>query len=883
MMIDNFEFMYNSKLPVILFFFLNVISGAYSQERTYHSKKISPGLVTIDGQFNEAAWDSVAWQGHFIQREPYDSASPSQQTEFKILYDDNNLYVAIKAFDTEPEKIEKRLTRRDQLEGDLVAIGLDSYADKLTAFAFVVSAAGVKSDQLISNENSEDLSWDPVWYVKTAIINDGWNAEMRIPFTQLRFAQKEEHIWGLQVVRWLFRKEEFSAWQHVPRESSRWVSLWGELQGINGIKPKKEVEMIPYVMGKTERFEKEEGNPFATGKHHGYSLGVDGKVAVTNDMTLNFTLNPDFGQVEADPSEVNLTAFETFFPEKRPFFIEGNNIYNYSLTEGGGDLSSDNLFYSRRIGRSPHYTYDPAENEYMDYPEFTRIMGAFKLSGKTRNGLSVGVLESITQETKASVDLEGEKRKILVEPMTNYFNTRIQKDFDKGNTIFGGMVTATNRKIYDTELDSLHHAAYTGGLDFTHFWKDKTYFIWVNTVFSHIRGNCKSILKLQESPRRYYQRPDADHLQIDSSAKLLTGNGGTIEAGKTGNGHWKYVGWITWRTPGLELNDMGYLRQGDIIQQVAWAGYNIWEPFSVFRSFNLNFNQWSGWDFSGTRIYLGGNINGHAQFKNYWSVGCGINRAAGNLNRSELRGGPAIRFPGDWNTWLSINSDNRKKLVISASIFDNWGDLDHSQMLEASVGLTYRPLDILSLTLEPGYSNRRRNLQYVETRSLNNENRYLIATLNSETFSTNLRIDFSITPDLTVQFWGQPFLFAGNYSSFKRITNPVADNYNDRFHIFSESEILYRADADSYDFDEDSDGNWDYSIENPNFNFFEFRSNLVVRWEYIPGSTLYLVWSQGRSDSNELGIFDFDKNFNDLWTVVAHNVFLIKASFRISM
>jgi hypothetical protein len=868
---------------LLLLIFYLAGSNSYSQVRNYQTKKNNSATITIDGQINETAWDIASWQGDFIQREPYDSAAPYQKTEFKLLYDDNNLYVAIKAYDNEPEKIEKRLTRRDQFDGDLVIIGIDSYSDKLTAFAFGVNASGVKSDMIITHETSEDNSWDPVWFVKTAIVNDGWIAEMRIPFTQLRFADKEEHVWGLQVVRWLFRKEEFSAWQHVPKESSRWVSLFGELHGIKGIHPKKEVEIIPYAMGKTERFEAEEGNPFATGKKDGYSLGVDGKVAVTNDMTLNFTLNPDFGQVDADPSEVNLTTFETFFPEKRPFFIEGSNIYKFYMTEGDGDLSADNLFYSRRIGRHPQYEFETQDNEYMDYPEFTRILGAFKLSGKTRKGLSVGVLESVTQETKAKLDTEGEKRNLLVEPMTNYFNTRIQKDFDKGNMILGGMVTATNRKIYNSNLDSLHHSAYTGGIDFSRYWNEKSYFLWINTVFSEMKGNSKSILKLQESSRRYFQKPDAGHLKIDSTATSLFGNGGTIEAGKISKGHWRYVGWISWRSPGLELNDMGYLRQADIIQQVAWVGYNVWEPLGIFRKYNLNFNQWSGFDFSGTRIYLGGNVNANAQFKNYWSIGGGLDRGASNLNRSELRGGPSLLFPGDWNMWLNLQTDERKKLLFTGFMFNNWGDLNHSRVISLSLAITYRPFNALSFSIEPGYDKMRRNLQYVETVTFNAHDRFLISTLNSKTLKANVRIDYSITPELSVQFWGQPFIFDGNYSDFKRVTNPRDEDYSNRFHSFTEGEINYSEPDDTYYFDENLDGSMDYSIENPNFNFFEFRSNFVVRWEYIPGSTVYFVWSQGRNDSNELGVFDIDRNFDELWSVVPHNIFLIKASFRISL
>ncbi len=875
--------------PRILLFSLLILCFSYLSfadtvpQQIYKTKKINSTPPVIDGIIDDEIWNSVEWSGDFIQREPYEGEQPTQKTLFKILYDDDNLYVAIRADDTEPEKIEKRLTRRDQFEGDWVAIGIDSYYDKLTAFSFAVNAAGVKNDLIVTNEDMMDDTWDPVWYVKTTIDSEGWNAEMKIPYTQLRFADKKEHVWGLQVMRQLFRKEEFSAWKHVPVESSRWVGMFGELHGINNIKPKKEVEIIPYVMGNVERFEEEEGNPFASGKKFGYSAGVDGKIAVTNDLTLNFTINPDFGQVEADPSEVNLTAFETFFPERRPFFIEGNNIYDYSLTDGGGPMSQDNLFYSRRIGRSPHHDPDLEDNEYADQPEFTTILGAFKLSGKTRNGWSIGVLESVTQEEYATIYFEGERRKEVVEPMTNFFNTRLQKDFNKGNTTVGGMVTATNRKIDDESIDFLPYSAYTGGLDFTNYWKDKAYYLSLKTVFSHLNGNTKSITELQESSRRYYQRPDATHLNLDTTRTTLTGTGGTISGGKIGEGHWRYGGYVTWRSPGLELNDMGYMRQADIIQQSAWGGYRIWEPFSIFRSFNISFDQWSGWDFSGTQLYLGGNINFHTQFKNYWSIGSGINRGTSNILRSELRGGPALRFPGDWNNWAFISTDERKKLVFEVFTFNNWGDLNHSRFFDIGLEISYRPLTALSLSIEPSFTKGRRDLQYVETLNIEGEDRYIISTLNSEILSADFRINLSLTPDLSIQYWGQPFIFAGDYSTFKRITEPMADNYNDRFHVFNENEIFFDDDENIYEVDENQDGTIDYFFENPNFNFFEFRSNLVARWEYIPGSSIYLVWSQGRTGDNSYGEFNFRRDFDQLYSIVPHNIFLIKVSYRISL
>ena len=854
-----------------------------AQQKMYETKKINSSPPDINGIFDEEVWNTVKWENDFTQREPYDGENPTQQTRFKILFDDNNLYVAIQALDSETDKIDKRLTRRDAFEGDWVGIGVDSYDDNLTAYAFTVTASGVKGDGHISNEDNFDETLDPVWYTKTTIDNEGWNAEMKIPFTQLRFATKENHTWGLQVVRWIFRKEELSAWIHVPMESSRWVSMFGDLNGINGINPKKEVELIPYVMGKIDFDEEEEGNPFANGIEYGGSAGLDGKIAVTNDLTLNFTVNPDFGQVEADPSDVNLTAFETFFPEKRPFFIEGNNIFDFKISDGGGPMSRDNLFYSRRIGRQPHHNPDTEDDEYIDMPEFTRILGAFKLSGKTRNGWSVGVMESLTNKETASIGNEESQRKEVVEPLTNYFNTRLQKDLKNGNMVVGSMFTATNRKIDDESVDFLPHSAYTGGLDFKNFWKNKAYFLSVNTVFSFIAGNTKSITELQESARRYYQRPDATHIHVDTNRTSLSGNGGTLEGGKIGSGHWRYGAKVTWRTPGLELNDMGFLRQADIIHQVLWSEYVIWEPFSIFRKLNIGLNQFSGWDFSGANMYLGTEFYFNTQFKNYWSIGSGVNRGTKNISRHELRGGPALKFPGDWNFWWFLSSDERKKLVFDVHMFNNWGDIDHSRFMSINPAISYRPFDVLELSFEPGYTKGRRDLQYVETLDYGDEKRYIISTLNSERISADFRINFSLTPDLSIQYWGQPFVFAGDYSTYKRITDPMNEDYNQRFHVFSDEEIFYNSDDNLYEVDENQDGTIDYSFDNPNFNFFEFRSNLVARWEYIPGSAIYVVWSQGRTDETELGDFNFRNDMNDLFSVMPHNVFLIKVTYRISI
>ncbi len=875
---------YPNQIIILLFAFLLSIFTVDAQDsiRIYHTARISGSPPVIDGLMNEGVWDQVEWSGAFIQREPYEYQKPSQETAIKILYDDNNLYVAIRAFDTEPDKIEKRLTRRDSFEGDWVAIGIDSYNDKMTGFSFSVNAAGVKNDGIVTNDNDFDETWDPVWYTKVSIDALGWLAEMKIPFTQLRFSKKDDYIWGFEVIRWYFRKEEMSLWQMVPQDATGWASLWGELHGINNIQPNKEVELIPYAMGSVETYEKEEGNPFEDGTDFGFNAGLDGKVAISNDFTLNFTINPDFGQVEADPSEVNLSAFETYFQEKRPFFVEGSNIYNYPAGVADGFFGRDNLFYSRRIGRSPQYELDLGDNEYAKIPESTRILGAVKLSGKTANGWSLGVLECLTNKENAKVDINGNQYETTIEPLTNYFNTRIQKDINKGNTTIGGMVTATNRFINDSSVNFLPSSAYTQGIDFVNFWKDKAYYFGFRTVFSQVSGSTEAILELQEAPQRYFQRPDVEHLSIDSLKTSLFGNGGAIEGGKIGEGHWRYGGWLTWRTPGLELNDMGYLILSDYLNQTAWGNYRIWEPFSVFRNFDINASQSSGWDFLGRHLYINASLNVNMQFKNYWHFGTGISRQFFDIDRHQLRGGPALRAPGNIGNWINFESDTRKKLSFELFMSNHWGDDDYQRSFRTGLEIMYRPLYFLQLSIEPSYNLKNEKIIYIETLDYNDEDRYITSEINQEMVSMDIRIEVSITPDLSIQYWGQPYLFSGDYSNYNRVTNPMAENWKDQYTNYTNTQIAYNQDDDMYNIDENGDGNTDYSFENPDFSFNEFRSNFVIRWEYIPGSTAYLVWSQGRDVDHPDGRFSLSDNIKRLRASAPRNIFLLKFSYRFS-
>lgn len=853
-----------------------------AQKKAYQTKMLE-GNITIDGLDKDKAWETVEWGGDFIQRQPSDGDQPSQKTAFKILYDDKNLYILIRAFDTLPSGIVKRMSRRDGFEGDWVEVNIDSYFDQRTAFSFTASVSGVKGDEAISNDgNNWDTSWDPIWYLKTSVDDLGWMAEYRIPLSQLRFGKKQDQVWGLQVSRKVFRKDEVSNWQYVSKNASGWVHHFGELHGISGIKPQKQLEIMPYVVGKADRYQKEEGNRYSIGKEDKLSAGVDGKIGITSDVTLDFTLNPDFGQVEADPSQVNLSAFEVFFKEQRPFFVESKNILEYQLSSSitGGNYTSDNLFYSRRIGRTPQYSPELEDGEYMENVSNSTILGAFKLTGKTKKGLSFGILEAITTDEKAEIDSLGVRHKEVVEPQTNYFVSRVQKDINKGQTVVGGIFTATNRKLNQTLSDLLHREAYSGGVDIVHNTKDRNYFISGNFLMSKVLGSKDALLETQTSQIRYYQRPFAPHVSIDSTRRSLSGSGGTLKVGKSGGGNFRAEIGTTYRSPGFEINDIGYLRSADQINQWVWVGYQTLKEFSIFKNLNLNFNQWSSWDFSGTRNSAGININSHAQFKNYWRVGLGAFPISSAVSNADLRGGPAIKYPGGNGIFYYVNSDSRKPLTVNFFQNSYWGYNDCVKEHYFEFGAAYQPFNALQISIYPYYSINNNLMQYVDTQEFNGEKRYLVASIGQKTLGASLRINYIITPNLSIQYYGQPFSSKGTYSKFKQVTQAKANELEERYLPFSHDQLSYNHEDNTYSLDENRDGKGDYTFDNPDFNFLQFRSNLVLRWEYIPGSTLFIVWSQSRTGDATRDRFSIPNISNGLSNTAPYDVFLIKFTYR---
>jgi hypothetical protein len=857
-------------------------AGAADPPRVYVTQRTATP-PRIDGHLDEAVWDAVEWTDGFIQREPAEGAPPTGDTRFKVLYDDDNLYLAYHALDPDPDGIVSILDRRDNFPGDWVEVNIDSYHDHRTAFSFTASLSGSQGDEFISEDGENwDGNWDPVWEHQARPTGDGWAAEVRIPLSQLRYGDRDEHVWGIQVQRRIYRQEERSVWQPIPKDEAGWVSRFGELRGIRGIRPQRRVELLPYTVAKGESFKEVPGDPFSDGNDRDLSGGLDGKIGITTDLTLDLTVNPDFGQVEADPSEVNLSAFETFFDEKRPFFIEGANIFEYRLAPSVafGTHTTDRLFYSRRVGRPPSYRADFNEAGYVDQPENTSIQGAAKLTGKTKNGTSIGILDALTAKEEARVDAGGARSDVTVEPASNFFVGRVQRDFDRGDTRLGAMVTAVNRRIDDSEVDFLHRSAYTGGLDFFHYVGERDYYLAVNVVGSRVAGSQEAVLDTQTSSARYFQRPDNEGQSVDSTRTSLAGHGGSVRLGKS-QGRLNFDGGVAWRSPGLELNDLGFMRNSDEINQFGWMGYSLRNPFGIFRRMALNVNQWLDFEYGGRNTYQAFNFNTNAAFRNNWNYYYAVTRQNERTSLSELRGGPAMKVPGDVGMDGEIGTDSRRRLSGGFGGSRGFTDDDAGRSSGLWSWISWRPTNAVRLQLNPGYRHNQPELQYVQESAFDaahpaaGQPAFVYGSLDQKTFDLSLRLDYSLTPTLTVQFYGAPFVSAGEYRDFKRITDPLADAYGDRF-VPLDGVVARDPSTGRWTADEDADGSPDSEVRDRDFNVRDFNSNLVVRWEYSPGSSLYLVWSQSRSAFEPDGRFSVRDDLDGLFDVHPHDVFLIK-------
>ena len=873
-------------MPYSLLFGLLLCSGALFAQTpaVYTTQRIEGAPPAVDGTPDEAVWDQVPWSDGYYQWEPSDADTASVRTCFKILYDQRFLYVAYRCYDPQPGGVEARLSRRDNFPGDWIEMNFDSFNDKQTGFSFTTSASGVKNDEFISNDgNNWDSSWNPTWLTKAKVDSLGYTVESRIPFSQLRFGEAEEQVWGLQSTRRVFRLDERDVWSPVKQAQNGWVSRFGELRGIRDIKPRKPLELQPYVLGQLNAGgDFLESDPFNRRVESRASIGLDGRIGITNDLAVDFTINPDFGQVEADPGAINLDGFQIFFREQRPFFVENQNIYTYRLTqaEAGGPYNADLLFYSRRIGGAPSRFVrgDAGVNFFVDQPENTTILGAAKLSGKTKNGLSVGLLSAVTEREFATLDRAGERSREEVEPLTAYNVVRFQQDYNDRNTTVGGIVTSVNRNIAtDGAFSVLRKSANSGGVDVLHRWKDRAWYLRANLTGSRVAGSRAAITRTQTAFEHLFQRP-GDRLTVDTNRTSLSGHGGAFHLGESA-GDWIFEAGGTWRSPGLELNDIGFLQDAGTYNVFAWAARRWQKPMGIFRRLQWNNNLYSGWDWSGQRLGTSFNFNGFAQFKNFWGAGGGLNVEVEDYSKNALRGGPIIRRPAGLGGFFNFRTDDRKDLWIN--FFFNGGRSYDFVARGYGYGFfaLWQASDALSFSFNPSYNRSARDEQYVTQLDTDAGPVYLNGEIVQRTLDLTLRATFNLTPDFTIQYYGQPFVAEGAYTNFNRVSDrPLAKAFDERFVRFGAEAVAFDAAADRYTITDAEKGS--FSFSDPDFSFVQFRSNLVVRWEYRPNSELYFVWSQG--------VNQFDDRANGVWNALDNNLFgeqirntfLVKATYR---
>jgi hypothetical protein len=858
-----------------------------SDLKVYNTTRLTTEKPVIDGVLNDPCWQTGEWSGDFIQWIPNEGAKPSQDTKLKILYDNKNLYVAIRAFDKEPGKISRKAGRRDEMIGDIVGINFDSYHDHRTGFEFSVTAAGQKIDLILTNPMNGDMNWNAVWYVKTGMEDSAWVAEYEIPLSQLRYSNQYEQVWGMHLWRWIDRLSEESDWEKQSLSGPGMLYSFGELRGIQGLPKSQRIEIMPYAVGKLKTFEKVPENPFADKGHQWMgNVGLDAKIGISSNFTADLTVNPDFGQVESDPSVMNLTAFETFYEEKRPFFLEGKNIFNF-------DMGDDGIFYSRRIGQAPDYRPNLQDNQFMKYPDNTSILSAVKISGKSAKGMAIGVLHSITAGEKAQIWSDGQTTDKRVVPLTSYTVGRVQQDFKEGNTVLGAMVTSTNRFIKDNYLEDMNRNAFTGGLDFLHQWHDKEFFVDAKLIGSSINGSYEALWKAVTSSARYYQRPDIGHdVSRSTWADHLDGHGGRVKIGKGSKGLLRYSTEIDWKSPGLELNDVGFMQMADIVHQETELSYFVTKPVSFFRTYSLGLHQNNQWDYHMNYEHSSLYAFASMEFLNRWAINPSFSYQGKTLDTRLLRGGPAFLLPALWEGSLSMHSDVSKKVHFSLSANHSIAKEDNFTGTAYHGSVTAIPYNVLKLSLSLDYSQNQDNLQYVGRVMVNGFNNYLLAHLDQKTLGATFRVDYNITPEISIQYYGSPFTSTGKYTDFKIVNDPRAENYPDRFTPFALTRLGNNYNA-IYGHGTGYDGGYGYGgygayyetpiIPNPDFTFTQFRSNLVFRWEYRPGSQLFLVWANERTGWKNENTPHVGDGISQLRDVFPNNIFLVKLNYWFSL
>ncbi len=858
------------------------------------------GAIVLDGRLDEPAWQAGTVITGFRQMQPHEGEPASQRTELHILYDDDALYIGARMYDTEGAAgVRTRLARRDNIpDADYLQIIFDTFHDHLGRVSFEVNPSGVKADSYGPNGANLDDSWDAVWDVATRVDSLGWTAEFRIPFAQLRYPRDSVQTWGMQVWRNESRLNELSMWSFWRMNEAGGPPRFGHLDGLRIAHGPGRAELLPYVVGRSTRQPvASAGDPFNRPTAYDTRVGADLRYLLASNLTLSATFNPDFGQVEVDPAVVNLSAFETFFPEHRPFFVEGGGLFSY----GGfscffcSNVSTPNLFYSRRIGRQPQGAGNAyAAGTYADVPQNTRILGAAKVTGTVAQGWTVATLDALTSREMATVSdsAAGPRWRVPVEPLTNYFVGRISRDLSHGSFL-RGMFTSVVRDLADsalrTELPSHAEAA---GVQSDLWWGNRTY-RWMGWAdVSQVSGDPAAILRLQRASARYFQRPDraqhGDGLFSDRYDTTLTALRGYALYSRVAKdaGDWLFEAQGMAKSPGFESNDVGFNSQSDRLWLNGNVVRSVTKPNRFARQMWFSLGGQAAYNYSGDRVDGQFQIYGQLTFLNYWQVMAMAIVRPRRMDDQLTRGGPVVGRAGSTYSDVMVMTDTRKKVSFSAEPNVGCGDGYCTWAVSGSV--TVRPASNLSLSLGPSWEDDHIRSQYVTTvadptATAMFGDRYIFAFLRQKTLAMETRLSVTFTPTLTLELYVQPLIASGAYSSFHEFDRPRSLARS----VYGVDRGTIAVAGTSYVIDPDGPSGpaAPDTIANPDFNFRSLRGNAVVRWEFHPGSTLYLVWTQSRSASADAGIGDFQlgRDVRGLVAARPENIFLVKMSYWIGM
>ena len=843
--------------------------------------------IQVDGVLSEDVWKSEGFTG-FRQSDPEDGVPASEKTIVRVAYDQGSLYVAARLYDSNPEGIISLLGRRDaEVESDWFVFAVDPYYDRRSGFQFAVNPAGAIRDGTLFNDEGVDMTWDGIWEYAARIDDRGWAVEIRIPFHQLHFQKKDSYTWGVNFFRTIKRKNERCVYAWIPKEESGYVSRFAPLTGISQIRPHRLVEFLPYTVGRAEYSPAVPGDPFRTGSDYAGNIGFDLKSALKTHLTLNASVNPDFGQVEVDPAVINISDQETYYVEKRPFFVEGADIFRFGY--GGANVrrnlgwSDPSFFYSRRVGRSPQ-GYVPVAG-YVDSPDWTTILGAAKLTGKVGNGWNLGVVTALTQREYARVDDGQDLTAYEVEPFTAYGVVRALKEINGGFRGLGFIATGTWRDLRLEPLQSrLPRSAFSFGLDgWTFLDRDRTWVITGWAGGTMVSGSEEAISRLQLSSLHYYQRPDVDYVDFDPNATSLNGWAGRVFVNKQ-KGRFVFNTALGVMSPGFHAMDLGYHRRGDVINGHVEAGYQSFHPGKVFRTWKVTFATYRSYDFGGIRTDENYILNTAVQFLNYWNGNLYLSYDPNRTSHYFTRGGPLAAYPWGASIRPSISTDNRRRLVagISAHYRDHpFGAYNYS--FGASV--RWKPSTNFSISLSPEYSWRHSVGQYVSQVAdpLKSETygvRYILSDIIQETASMEIRLNWIFTPRLSLQAYLQPFLGVGDFFNYKELRAALTFDFDS----FGSGASTISRDAGMYTVDPDGPGpSPPFTFRDPDFNLKSLRGTVVLRWEYRPGSTMYAVWTQNRADYSHPGNFDFNRDLSLMLRAPGDNVFLFKINYRFTL